>query len=75
MGSGLTFGCDKLTHQGFRAVEKYPDGVNDDVIQSAVGFKVNPWGGLVLTASFQFPVNRDGIRADVIYTGQAEYNF
>ncbi|MDX2166953.1 MAG: hypothetical protein SF182_07820 [Deltaproteobacteria bacterium] len=51
------------------------DGLNDDVIQSGVGFKFNPWGGLVLTASFQFPVNRDGIRADVIYTGQAEYNF
>ncbi len=51
------------------------DGLNDDIIQSAVGFKLNPWGGLVLTASFQFPVNRDGIRADVIYTGQAEYNF
>ncbi|MEO8602731.1 MAG: hypothetical protein ABI629_09155 [bacterium] len=51
------------------------DGINDDIIQSAVGFKLNPWGGLVLDASFQFPVNRDGIRADVIYTGQVEYNF
>lgn len=51
------------------------DGLNDDVIQSAVGFKVNPWGGLVLNASFQFPLNRDGIRADVVYTGQVEYNF
>ncbi len=51
------------------------DGINDDVIQSAVGFKLNPWGGLVLNGSFQFPVNRDGLRADVIYTGQIEYNF
>jgi hypothetical protein len=51
------------------------DGLNDDVVQSAVGFKVNPWGGLVLNASFQFPVNRDGLRADVIYTGQIEYTF
>ncbi len=51
------------------------DGVNDDVIQSAVGFKLNPWGGLVLTGAFQFPLNSDGIRADVIYTGQVEYNF
>jgi len=51
------------------------DGINDDVIQSAVGFKINPWGSLVLDASFQFPVNRDGIRADVIYTGQVEYTF
>ena len=51
------------------------DGINDDVVQSAVGFKLNPWGGLVLNASFQFPINTDGIRADVIYTGQVEYNF
>jgi len=51
------------------------DDINDDVIQSAVGFKLNPWGGLVLNASFQFPINTDGIRADVIYTGQIEYNF
>ena len=40
-----------------------------------VGFKVNPIGGLVVSVGFQFPVNRDGLRADVIYTGQVEYNF
>jgi hypothetical protein len=51
------------------------DGLNDNVVQSAVGFKLNPWGGLVLNGSFQFPLNTDGIRADVIYTGQVEYNF
>jgi hypothetical protein len=53
----------------------YYDHVNQNVVQSAVGFKVNPVGGLVLSAGFQFPVNRDGLRADVIYTGQIEYNF
>lgn len=51
------------------------DGINDDVFQSAVGFKVNPLGNLILGASFQFPLNRDGLRADVIYTGQVEYTF
>jgi len=51
------------------------DGVNDDVLQSAVGFKLNPWGEFVIAGSFQFPLNRDGIRADVIYTGQLEYTF
>ena len=53
----------------------YYDHVNHNVVQSAVGFKVNPVGGLVLSVGFQFPVNRDGLRADVIYTGQVEYNF
>jgi hypothetical protein len=51
------------------------DGVNDDVIQSAVGFKLNPFGQFVLAGTFQFPLNRDGLRADVIYTGQIEYTF
>ena len=51
------------------------DGVNDDVVQSALGFKLNPFGGFVLAGTFQFPVNRDGLRADVIYTAQLEYTF
>jgi hypothetical protein len=51
------------------------DGVNDDILQSAVGFKVNPFGKFVLGGTFQFPLNRDGLRADVIYGGQLEYTF
>jgi hypothetical protein len=51
------------------------DGTNDDVLQSAVGFKINPFGDAVIGATFQFPLNRDGLRADVIYTGQVEYTF
>lgn len=53
----------------------YHDDKGDNVVQSSIGFKVNPVGGLVLSVGFQFPVNRDGLRADVIYTGQVEYNF
>jgi hypothetical protein len=66
----LTLGSDFL---GFHDDDR--DGINDDVVQSSVGFKVNPVGGLVLSVGFQFPVNRDGLRADVIYTGQLEYTF
>lgn len=51
------------------------DDINDDVFQSSVAFKVNPYGNFVLGAGFQFPLNRDGLRADVIYTGQIEYTF
>jgi len=53
----------------------YYDHVNHNVVQSSLGFKANPIGGLVLGVGFQLPVNRDGLRADVIYTGQVEYNF
>jgi hypothetical protein len=51
------------------------DGINDDVIQSALGLRINPIGDLVLTTMFQFPLNDDGLRADVIYTGQIECTF
>lgn len=51
------------------------DGINDDVIQSAIGFKVNPFDKVVIGGTFQFPLNRDGLRADVIYTGQIEYTY
>jgi hypothetical protein len=51
------------------------DGVNDDVLQSALGFKLNPFGEAVIAGNFQFPLNRDGLRADVIYTAQVEYTF
>ncbi|HYD49889.1 MAG TPA: hypothetical protein VEB21_16140, partial [Terriglobales bacterium] len=51
------------------------DGFNDDVLQSAVGFKLNVFGPMVVSGNFQFPLNRDGLRADVIYTAQIEYTF
>jgi hypothetical protein len=51
------------------------DGVNDDVIQAAVGFKLLPFPRTVLSGTFQFPVSTDGLRADVIYTVQLEYTF
>ncbi len=53
----------------------YYDYVNDNVVQWSPGLKVNPLDGLVVSAGFQIPVNRDGLRADVIYTGEVEYNF
>jgi len=63
----LTLGADFLGY--------HDDEGDNDVVQSSIGFKANPVGGLVLSIGFQFPVNRDGLRADVIYTGQADYNF
>jgi len=51
------------------------DGINDDILQFAAGFKVNPFAQFVLSGNFQFPLNRDGLRADVIYTGQLEWTF
>ena len=71
-------GADLLTTRWLTLVSDflgYYDDVNGNVVQWSGGFKVNPVGGLVLSAGFQLPVNREGLRADVIYTGQVEYNF
>jgi hypothetical protein len=71
-------GADLLTTRWLTLVADflgYYDHINHNVVQSAIGFKANPIGGLVASVGFQFPVNRDGLRADVIYTGQLEYNF
>ena len=51
------------------------DGINDDVVQSALSFKLNPFDQVVVGGTVQFPLNRDGLRADVIYTAQIEYTF
>jgi hypothetical protein len=64
----LTLAADFL---GFH--DDNSNGINDNVFQSAVGFKVNPIGNWIIGTSFQFPLNSDGLRADVIYTGQVEY--
>lgn len=66
----LTLNADFL---GFHDDKR--DGINDNVLQSAIGFKLNPFDRIVFAGGFQFPLNRDGLRADVIYTGQAEYTF
>ncbi len=66
----LTLGADFLGYH-----DDNRDGSNDDVIQSAIAIKINPIDQFVLGAGFQFPLNRDGLRADVVYTGQIEYTF
>ena len=68
--SWLTLAADFLGYHDDKR-----DGINDDVLQSAVGFKLNPFGQWVIAGNFQFPLNRDGLRANVIYTGQIEYTF
>jgi len=66
----LTVGADFLGYHDDKR-----DRSNDDVIQSAIGLKLNPFGQFVIGAGLQFPLNRDGLRADIVYSGQAEYTF
>jgi hypothetical protein len=66
----LTLAADFL---GFHDDKR--DGINDDVLQSALGFKLNPFGQTVVSGTFQLPLNRDGLRSNLIYSLQVEHTF
>lgn len=66
----LTLGGDFLGYHDDKR-----DGINDDIVQAALSLKLNPFGQTVIGAGFQFPINRSGLRADVIYTVQIETTF
>ena len=44
-----------------------------DVVQAAFGLKLNPLPSLVAQAALQIPVNREGLRADAIWSGGVEW--
>jgi hypothetical protein len=47
----------------------------DDIVNGSFGFKIMPARNLNLVLNTLFPLNRGGLRADVIYTAGVEYNF
>ncbi|HEX2722140.1 MAG TPA: hypothetical protein VHM24_04435, partial [Gemmatimonadaceae bacterium] len=51
-----------------------PD-VRDDIVNGSFGFKLIPKRNITLVLNTLFPLNRGGLRADLIYTGGIEYNF
>jgi hypothetical protein len=52
-----------------------PDGLPRHFLDSAFGFKVNPWAGLIVNASFRLPATDDGLRSDLVYLAGLEYDF
>ena len=52
-----------------------PEGLPRNFIDGAFGFKVNPYKGLILNASFRIPATNDGLRSDLVYLGGVEYDF
>jgi hypothetical protein len=47
----------------------------DDIVSGSFGFKIVPARNLNLVLNTLFPLNRGGMRADLIYTAGVEYNF
>ncbi|MEO8193089.1 MAG: hypothetical protein ABI681_04505 [Gemmatimonadales bacterium] len=51
-----------------------PD-TRDDVINGSFGFKISAARNLTAVANTLFPLNRGGLRADLVYTAGIEYSF
>src|SRR5437867_9793789 len=47
----------------------------DDVINGSFGFKFTTGSGITLVANTLFPLNRGGLRPNVLWTAGLEYNF
>jgi hypothetical protein len=47
----------------------------DDYISGSFGFKITPTDGISALVNALFPLNRGGLRPDVIYTAGIEYSF
>jgi hypothetical protein len=47
----------------------------DDVVNGSFGFKINGARGLTFVLNSLFPLNRGGLRSDLIYTAGVEYSF
>ena len=47
----------------------------DDIINGSIGFKLTAFPGLTFIGNTIWPLNSGGLRADVIWTAGAEYNF
>ena len=49
--------------------------VRDDVINGSFGLKISATKGMTMVLNTLFPLNRGGLRADLIYTAGLEYSF
>ncbi len=51
------------------------EGLPENFIDGAFGFKANLFRGLIMAASFRIPATQDGLRSDLIYLAGLEYDF
>ncbi|MGH7963456.1 MAG: transporter, partial [Candidatus Binatia bacterium] len=56
----------------FRTVS---DNLSTDIVDFVIGFKVNPYGSVIIFFNALMPLNNDGLRADVIPAAGVEVSF
>ncbi len=74
---GFDLGTSRLTFAGefLGSYEPSGDGNGDNSLTASLGVKWNPWKQFLVSANAQVPVNRSGLRSDLILTFGAEYSF
>jgi len=74
---GFDLGSSRLTFAGGLLGSYAPSGdrSGDHILTASMGVKWNPWKQFLVSANAQVPVNRSGLRSDLILTFGAEYSF
>jgi hypothetical protein len=49
--------------------------MRDDIVDASLGVKLTMASGLTVIANGEWPLNRGGLRPNVIWTAGLEYNF
>jgi len=49
--------------------------IRDDIVNGSFGFKIAPARGTTLVLNTLFPLNRGGMRPNLVYTAGIEYTF
>jgi hypothetical protein len=74
---GFDLGTSRVTF-AWELLGRYDPGGDqsgEHKLTSSMGVKWNPWKQLLVSANAQIPINRSGLRSDLILTFGAEYNF
>lgn len=74
---GFDIGTSRWTFAGELLGSYVPGGDHsgDHILTASMGAKWNPWKQLLVSDNAQVPVDRTGLRSDVILTFEAEYSF
>jgi Putative MetA-pathway of phenol degradation len=74
---GFDLGTSRFTFawELLGSYEPSGDRSGENILTSSLGVKWNPWKQLLVSANTQVPINRTGLRSNLILTFGAEYSF
>lgn len=73
--AGVAYGLTSRVSLLGELVGSYSEEEIFDTVDAGLGLKINPAGGVVIQAGVRFPLDEDGLRADVIPNFGLEWRF